>query len=312
MRRAERILVAVAAAVLGVIAAAAIASSARAATQPTGSPASSSCLAYPGDYTSVGNGPFNADTSASLAAGGSATIGVTGTGFLVDGESLFLSASSNSAAWVYFDVNDSAGGWQVVASVSLNAANGFSDSITVPNAPAGPYHAYVVNGSVGANVVHTYEGRSQQDAPNIGLLQNVNALCDVSAASASQAHTDAQAIVSDLSANINGDSGLGGSMKALDSDVKALTNANHADLSQLDTDIKQLHTDLTSGGGVGQDVQVTNWPGSQPVSFDQAASAQVDGDANALHSDFWFGIGLLLAAVFVFILWRTVGPRWMG
>lgn len=272
------------------------------------------CSPRAGDYTSPNGSSYTADQTAALAAGGGAAVATTGGGF-AGGETVYLSASSSSGAYVYLQVQDAGGAWDNVAQVGLTSANGFANSVIVPDAPGGVVRGYVVNGATANDVVHVYVGHSQQDAKNLTMEQQLTDGCDLAAQDQAQTHGDLGQLHTDLSAGGQLDGDLG----KLDADTQGTTSKLgdvqadlDARLTTLESDLKQLHTDLTSSGGTGSDVRVTNWPGSQPVSFDQSASDLVDGDASALHSDVWYAIGLSLGLLLAWLLWRAVGPRWFN
>jgi hypothetical protein len=69
-----------------------------------------------------------------------------------------------------------------------------------------------------------------------------------------------------------------------------------------------LDVALAGGTGTGQAVQVTNWPTSQPVSFDSTASGQLDGQAQSTHGDLWVLIGVLVGCFAFDIFLRKVWP----
>lgn len=114
-------------------------------------------------------------------------------------------------------------------------------------------------------------------------------------------------------------SAIAGRLDGLDSDLTALKSEAHSDSGTLATADSAILTQLdswTSGnplqvalpaGGSGQAVQVTNWPGSQTVEFGTSASSQLDGDAQANHTDLWFLIGAIVGC---FLLGEFLRKAW--
>lgn len=62
------------------------------------------------------------------------------------------------------------------------------------------------------------------------------------------------------------------------------------------------------GGGSGQAVQVTNWPGDQTVALDSTTSSTLDGQQQSLHGDLWVLIGVIVGVFALDVFLRKVWP----
>lgn len=105
----------------------------------------------------------------------------------------------------------------------------------------------------------------------------------------------------------------------LDGDVGAVKNA----VNGVDTDVQAVKasvdavkasTDSITANPLA--VAVQNFPPAsttaQTVELGPNAQAQVDGDVQALHDDFWWAVGLFLGGLMIWLVWKAVGPRWLA
>lgn len=124
----------------------------------------------------------------------------------------------------------------------------------------------------------------------------------------------------------------------LDADTVASCQAQSARLDQVDSDSNlnagQAHSDAQTittavqktadtvagwtaasplnvafpGGGSGQAVQVTNWPGDQTVGLDTTSAGQLDGNAQSEHGDLWVLIGVIVGCFLFDVFLRKAWP----
>lgn len=106
----------------------------------------------------------------------------------------------------------------------------------------------------------------------------------------------------------------------LDTDSTSASTQAHGDAGDVKTAVQDVTAQLKAwtstnplpvalpGGGSGQAVAVTNWPSSQPVSFDPSASSQLDGNAQSEHGDLWVIVGAIVAVFLFDVVLRKVWP----
>lgn len=76
--------------------------------------------------------------------------------------------------------------------------------------------------------------------------------------------------------------------------------------------VTRLGEQLTTAVAGEPTVKIGNWeaaPASSTVELSSAAKSELDGNAQALHDDFWFAIGALLAVAVVGVLYAEIRPK---
>jgi hypothetical protein len=149
------------------------------------------------------------------------------------------------------------------------------------------------------------------------LLPGVGAAALTSCATPPAAYTGTDATVAALTqANIDADQNCKAGtdrQDALQTTLDALKTQAHTDSGAIAgtlsgwTSSSPLQVALPAGG-TGQAVQVTNWPTSQPVSYDTATAGTIDGQAQALHSDLWVLVGVVVGTFLMSEFLRKVWP----
>jgi hypothetical protein len=204
--------------------------------------------------------------------------------------------SSGSGGEAIVDWQDGSGAWHIVALMPFGGTTDVVENMEVA-VPAGQVKLEFDSGST-STLYGGLSGAGEREA-DAEVQQGLDAVCDAEAAGSAQAHTDAQAIASDV-APLDGDlSSLKAAVNGLSANGTTLDTLN-GDLASVNAELVQIDTDVKAGGSGGSS--------GDPVELGTATMAAVNGDFESEHQDLWAIVGAIVGAFLLAEVLRRIWP----